>query len=145
MATIVHNTPAPTLTTSLTPQHPDLSTLAPHLDPFHLHTNRAIAAYHHALANDLNFDEPPPLIHDSGTDEDEADDTDIVSPPTPLNEDDHPTDTRSLEQQTPLPLLSRSRTTNGTNPSHLPLRSQSYASQLDTWLHLDLRSPHSHP
>ena len=63
VATIVHTTPPPppTLTTTPTLQHPNPSTRTrdSHLDSLHLHINRAIAAYHHTLASDPDFDEPP--------------------------------------------------------------------------------------
>ena len=65
VATIVNTTPVPALTTSPTTHltNPDNSTPNRRLDNNHLHINREIAAYNHALANDPNFDEPPRQRH----------------------------------------------------------------------------------
>ena len=92
MATIVHTASVPVLTTSPTPIHhnPRTNTHTRHLDPLHLHITRAIAEYNHALANDPNFDEPPPLIPDS-EDDDDPDDADTASPLIHPTEDTHTT------------------------------------------------------
>ncbi len=92
MATIVHTTSVPALPTSTTPHHhnPRTSTHTRPLDPFPLHITRAIAEYNHALANDPNLDEPPPLIPDS-EDDDDLDDADIASPLIHPAEDTHAT------------------------------------------------------
>ena len=92
MATIVHTTSVPALPTSPTPPHhnPRTSTHTRPLDPIPLHITRAIVEYNHALANDPNLDEPPPLIPDS-EDDDDPDDAEIASPLTPPTEDTHAT------------------------------------------------------
>ena len=107
MTTIIHTTPAPVLTTSPTPHHhnPRTSTHTRNLDPFHLHINRTITAYNHALANDPNFDGPPLLIPDSDKDDDDLDYVDIVSPIIPPAEDTHTTVESSLTQPIPPPTL----------------------------------------
>ena len=102
MATIFHTTPAPVTTSpTLHRRNSRTSTHTRHLEPFHLHIDRAIAAYNHALANDPNFDEPPPLIPDSDTDDDDPDDVDIVSPLVHPAEDTHTTVETSLKPTYP--------------------------------------------
>jgi hypothetical protein len=101
VATIVHDTNPPALTTFPTPTQPNPSPSPrdTNRELLHINNNRAIAAYHHALANDPNFDEPPPLIPDSDTDDDSDEEDDptaatpidqLTSPPTapPLTDDE---------------------------------------------------------
>ena len=90
VATIVHTTSVPALPTSTTPNNTNIRTRTHTrpLEPLPLHITRAIADYNHALANDPNFDEPPPLIPDSD-DDDDSDDADTDSPLTPRTEDTH--------------------------------------------------------
>ena len=97
VATIVQSTPEPmrnNLHATRTSRH-----------SHHLDTNRAIAAYHHALANDPDFDEPPPLIPDSDTDEDEdePDDGDITPTLTQPVEDTQPNIATTRNQPIPSP------------------------------------------
>ena len=96
----------PVLTTSPTPipHNPRTNTHTRHLDPLHLHITRAIAEYNHALANDPNFDEPPPLIPDSDYDDD-PDDADTASPLIHPAEGTHTTVGSSPHQPIPPPTL----------------------------------------
>jgi hypothetical protein len=68
-------------TTQPTPQHN-------YPNPSQLNILRAIAEHHLVIANDPNNDNPPPLIPDSDT-EDE-DDTDTAQPLIRLDADNHP-------------------------------------------------------